>query len=62
MFAAFGSCPKDGHYGFATKPDGIAVWGPEVLVFIKDAVNGRRGRGEPALVRRSVIDGKTSQW
>lgn len=38
VFAAFGSSPEDGHYGFATKSDAIAVWGPEVLHFIKEVI------------------------
>jgi len=38
VFPAFGSGPEDGHSAFATKAGGIAVWGPEVLAFLKQAM------------------------
>jgi carboxymethylenebutenolidase len=37
LYPAFGSTPADGHAGFACSEAGIAIWGPDVLGFLKDA-------------------------
>ena len=39
VFGPFGSTPEEGHYGFATRSDGIAIWGPDVLAFLKQALD-----------------------
>jgi dienelactone hydrolase len=38
VYPAFGSDAQDGHGGFATRPEGIAVWGPDVISFFKKAL------------------------
>jgi dienelactone hydrolase len=37
-FPAFGTHPEDGHGGFARTPGGIAIWGPDVMAFFKQAL------------------------
>jgi dienelactone hydrolase len=43
VYPAFGSGPQDGHGGFATRPEGIAVWGPDVIAFFEKALADRGG-------------------
>jgi hypothetical protein len=38
VYPAFGSSAQDGHGGFATRPEGIAIWGPDVLSFFGKAL------------------------
>ncbi|MGH8103974.1 MAG: alpha/beta hydrolase family protein [bacterium] len=38
LYPPFGSTHMDGHRRFATKPDGIAIWGEDVLSFIRRAL------------------------
>ncbi len=42
LYPAFGTTPQEGHYGFATWEEGIAIWGPDVLEFLSAA-----GMSEP---------------
>jgi carboxymethylenebutenolidase len=37
VYPPYGTAPQEGHYDFATKEDGIAVWGSEVLDFFRAA-------------------------
>ena len=37
LFPAFGTSEKDGHAGFACRPEGTAIWGPAVLTFFRGA-------------------------
>src|SRR5262245_53413403 len=38
VYPPFGSTHQDGHFGFATKEDGIAIWGSDVLAFLHAAI------------------------
>jgi hypothetical protein len=38
VYPPYGTTPQEGHYGFATKEGGIAVWGSEVLDFFRAAI------------------------
>jgi dienelactone hydrolase len=40
VFPAFGDGPEAGHHVFATAPAGIAIWGPDVVAFFKQALAG----------------------
>jgi len=42
-YPAFGGSPEDGHHGFATRPAGIAIWGPDVIAFVKQGLAGGAG-------------------
>jgi dienelactone hydrolase len=44
VYPAFGSSPRDGHGGFASRPEGIAIWGPDVTSFFKQALADRGAR------------------
>ena len=37
LYPAFGTTPQDGHAGFACWEEGIAIWGPDVLEFLRAA-------------------------
>ena len=37
VYPAFGTMPQEGHGGFACWEQGIAVWGPDVLAFLKES-------------------------
>ncbi len=37
VYPPYGTTPQEGHYGFATKEGGIAIWGSEVLDFFRAA-------------------------
>ena len=37
IYPGFGKTPQEGHWGFATTSSGIALWGEDVLEFIKAA-------------------------
>jgi hypothetical protein len=37
VYPPYGTTPQEGHYAFATKEGGIAIWGSEVLEFFKEA-------------------------
>src|SRR5215469_1482992 len=37
MYPEFGRTPQEGHWGFATTREGIAIWGEDVLQFIRAA-------------------------
>jgi dienelactone hydrolase len=37
VYPPYGTTPQEGHYAFATKEGGIAIWGSEVLDFFKAA-------------------------
>jgi dienelactone hydrolase len=37
VYPAFGATPQEGHGGFACWEEGIAIWGPDVLAFLKEA-------------------------
>jgi carboxymethylenebutenolidase len=37
LFPRFGQTERDGHGGFACRPEGTAIWGPTVLAFFRDA-------------------------
>lgn len=39
VFPPFGTTEQDGHGGFARRPDAIAIWGPTVLAFLRDALS-----------------------
>jgi carboxymethylenebutenolidase len=38
VYPPYGTTPQEGHYAFATKEGGIAIWGSEVLDFFKAAI------------------------
>jgi carboxymethylenebutenolidase len=47
LYPAFGTTPAEGHGGFACSAAGIAVWGPDVLEFLKAA-----GMGDAAAAQK----------
>lgn len=38
VFPAFGDTARDGHGGFASRPEGAAIWGPTVLEWFRAAL------------------------
>jgi len=38
VFPAFGATERDGHGGFACRPEGISIWGPTVLAFFQTSL------------------------
>lgn len=38
IYPRFGSTRQEGHYDFATKAAGIAIWGPDVIAFLQAAI------------------------
>ncbi len=34
VYPAFGTTAQDGHWGFGTRKDGIAIWAPDVIAFL----------------------------
>jgi dienelactone hydrolase len=38
VYPPYGTTPQEGHYAFATKEGGIAIWGSEVLDFFREAI------------------------
>ena len=38
VYPPFGSTNQEGHYGFATTANGIAIWGSDVLAFLEAAI------------------------
>jgi hypothetical protein len=37
LYPAFGTTPQEGHAGFACWEEGIAIWGADVLEFLRAA-------------------------
>ncbi len=44
VYPAFGWTTKDGHFGFASRTDGIAVWSADVTAFLSATVPGAPSR------------------
>jgi carboxymethylenebutenolidase len=38
IYPPYGTTPQEGHWGFATKEGGIAIWGPDVLAFFQAVI------------------------
>jgi carboxymethylenebutenolidase len=40
IYPPYGTTPQEGHWDFATKTGGIAIWGPDVLAFFHTVKSG----------------------